>query len=60
MEKSDIVTYKDSTQVARKGKLVTSKDGGSSDILMIIAVKVTLVGALSIWIIKPANTNIAN
>ena len=32
----------------------------SRAILMLIAVKITLVDALRVWIIKPTNTNIAN
>ena len=37
-----------------------AKQVNSKDMIMLFAVKVTLVGALRIWIVKPTNTNIAN
>ena len=45
LRKSDIGTYMDSTQQANKVD--------SRTMLMLIALKVTLIRALRIWIIKP-------
>ena len=51
-EKSDMATYKDSTQVFRKRQVNQhTKKVDSRPILMLIAGKLTLVGASKIWII---------
>ena len=52
-----MVTYKDSTQVEKKVQLINMDP---KSILKPISVKVTLIGALRKWIIKPTNTNTAN
>ena len=55
------MTYKDSTQVVRKRQSNQhTKKVDSKAILKLIAVKVTLSGALRIWNIKATNTSIAN
>ena len=52
-EKSDIVTYKDSTQVVSIRQVIQhAKKGDWGAILILIVVNVTLVGAFGICIIK--------
>ena len=56
-----MVTYKHVNEVVRNRCVKhQAKRVDSRAIIMLIAVQVTLVGALRIRIIKPTNTNIAN
>ena len=60
--KIDMETYNDSTQAwgPEKGESISMQKSGFKGIIILIAVNVTLVGALRILIVKPTNTNTAN